>query len=79
VHQGYFEEESGVEYVYKEPKVASLAEVSERLFRLYTAKFGDGVVKIIKDSAPVDSNDLDPKFAYIQVRKSMSAKDDTSV
>lgn len=54
----YFEEDSGVEYVYKEPKVTSLAEVSERLYHQYCEKFGHEVVKIIMDSAPVSENRL---------------------
>jgi hypothetical protein len=51
--QAYFEEDSGVEYVYKEPKVTSLSEISERLYHLYCDKFGQDVVKIIMDSVPV--------------------------
>lgn len=65
--QAYFEEESGIDYIYKEPKVTSLAEVSERLQRLYSSKFGEGVVKMMTDSASVDPSELDPKFAHIQV------------
>ncbi|XP_067007867.2 dedicator of cytokinesis protein 9 [Anabrus simplex] len=65
--QAYFEEDSGVEYIYKEPKVTSLSEISERLHQLYSDKFGQELVKIIMDSAPINSNDLDPKYAYIQV------------
>ena len=53
--QAYFEEDSGVEYVYKEPKVTSLSEISERLYRLYCEKFSQDVVKIIMDSAPVST------------------------
>lgn len=44
-----------------------MAEVSERLQRLYSSKFGEGVVKMMTDSASVDPSDLDPKFAHIQV------------
>lgn len=51
--QAYFEEDSGVEYVYKEPKVTSLSEISERLYNQYCEKFGQDVVQMIKDSAPV--------------------------
>nr|CAD7259038.1 unnamed protein product [Timema shepardi] len=65
--QAYFEEDSGVEYIYKEPKVTSLSEISERLYRLYCDKFGQEVIKIIMDSVPVDPSVLDPKYAYIQV------------
>ncbi|XP_012262836.2 dedicator of cytokinesis protein 9 isoform X6 [Athalia rosae] len=63
----YFEEESGQEYIYKEPKVTSLSEISERLNRLYSEKFGPDVLKMIMDSVPVNISELDPKLAYIQV------------
>ncbi|XP_023704534.1 dedicator of cytokinesis protein 9 isoform X3 [Cryptotermes secundus] len=65
--QAYFEEDSGVEYVYKEPKVTSLSEISERLYHLYCDKFGQDVVKIIMDSVPINRSELDAKYAYIQV------------
>lgn len=65
--QAYFEEDNGSEYVYKEPKVTSLSEVSERLNKQYCEKFGQEVVKLIQDSSPVNQSELDPKFAYIQV------------
>ncbi|XP_075153497.1 dedicator of cytokinesis protein Ziz isoform X2 [Haematobia irritans] len=63
----YFEEDHAVEYVYKEPKLTSLSEISERLAKQYKEKFGADVVKMIMDSSPVDINELDPKLAYIQV------------
>ncbi|EFA03420.2 Dedicator of cytokinesis protein 11-like Protein [Tribolium castaneum] len=63
----YFEEDSGVEYVYKEPKVTSLSEISERLQKQYCDKFGQDVVKMIQDSTPVNASELDAKLAYIQV------------
>lgn len=65
--QAYFEEDSGSEYVYKEPKVTSLSEISERLNKQYCEKFGQEVVKLIQDSSPVNQSELDPKFAYIQL------------
>ncbi|XP_074040157.1 dedicator of cytokinesis protein Ziz isoform X3 [Leptinotarsa decemlineata] len=65
--QAYFEDENGLEYVYKEPKVTSLSEISERLFKQYCDKFGPDCVKMIQDSSPVNQADLDPKLAYIQV------------
>lgn len=49
----YFEEDSGVEYVYKEPKLTSLSEIAERLYKQYSDKFGTDVVQMIKDSSPV--------------------------
>lgn len=49
----YFDEDSGVEYVYKEPKVTTLSEISERIHKQFTDKFGVDVVKMIMDSIPV--------------------------
>ncbi|XP_043462362.1 dedicator of cytokinesis protein 9 isoform X3 [Leptopilina heterotoma] len=63
----YFEEENAQEYIYKEPKVTSLSEISERLYHLYSEKFGAENVKMIMDSTPVDVTELDSKMAYIQV------------
>uniref|UniRef100_A0A672SK80 Dedicator of cytokinesis protein 11-like n=1 Tax=Sinocyclocheilus grahami TaxID=75366 RepID=A0A672SK80_SINGR len=60
-------EEDGKEYIYKEPKLTSLPEISHRLIGLYGEKFGAENVKIIQDSNKVNQKDLDPKFAYIQV------------
>ncbi|XP_062850163.1 dedicator of cytokinesis protein 11 [Trichomycterus rosablanca] len=65
--QGFFEEEDGKEYIYKEPKLTGLSEISHRLLSLYGDKFGAENVKIIQDSNKVNPKDLDPKFAYIQV------------
>ncbi|XP_055599906.1 dedicator of cytokinesis protein 9 isoform X2 [Uranotaenia lowii] len=65
--QIYFEEEHGVDFVYKEPKITSLSEISERLHKQYRDKFGSDHVKMIMDSCPVDIASLDPKIAYIQV------------
>lgn len=47
--------------------MTSLSEISERLLRLYSEKFGSENVKMIMDSIPVDVSELDPKIAYIQV------------
>ncbi|XP_078789069.1 dedicator of cytokinesis protein 9 isoform X11 [Oryzias latipes] len=65
--QGFFEDEDGKEYIYKEPKFTPLSEVSQRLLKLYSDKFGQENVKIIQDSGKVNPKDLDSKFAYIQV------------
>uniref|UniRef100_A0A670YN38 Dedicator of cytokinesis 10 n=1 Tax=Pseudonaja textilis TaxID=8673 RepID=A0A670YN38_PSETE len=65
--QGFFEEEEGKEYIYKEPKLTGLSEISQRLMKLYADKFGTDNVKIIQDSNKVNPKDLDPKYAYIQV------------
>uniref|UniRef100_A0A4W6D364 Dedicator of cytokinesis 11 n=1 Tax=Lates calcarifer TaxID=8187 RepID=A0A4W6D364_LATCA len=65
--QGFFEEEDGKEYIYKEPKLTGLSEISQRLLTLYGEKFGQENVKIIQDSNKVNPKDLDHKFAYVQV------------
>uniref|UniRef100_A0A4W3I4N4 Dedicator of cytokinesis 11 n=1 Tax=Callorhinchus milii TaxID=7868 RepID=A0A4W3I4N4_CALMI len=65
--QSFFEEEDGKEYIYKEPKLTRLPEISERLLKLYGDKFGAETVKIIQDSNKVNAKDLDPKYAYIQI------------
>ncbi|XP_045415052.1 dedicator of cytokinesis protein 10 isoform X6 [Lemur catta] len=65
--QGFFEEEEGKEYIYKEPKLTGLSEISQRLLKLYADKFGADNVKIIQDSNKVNPKELDPKYAYIQV------------
>ncbi|XP_034720249.1 dedicator of cytokinesis protein 9 isoform X3 [Etheostoma cragini] len=65
--QGFFEDEDGKEYIYKEPKFTPLSEISQRLLKLYSDKFGQENVKIIQDSGKVNPKDLDSKCAYIQV------------
>ncbi|XP_026329927.1 dedicator of cytokinesis protein 9 isoform X2 [Hyposmocoma kahamanoa] len=61
------EDEEGMEFIYKEPKLTSLSEISEKLQTFYEQKFGTGHVKMIMDSAPVNREELDSKLAYIQV------------
>ncbi|XP_074498160.1 dedicator of cytokinesis protein 10 isoform X11 [Sebastes fasciatus] len=65
--QGFFEEEESKEFIYKEPKLTGLSEISQRLLKLYSDKFGADNVKMIQDSNKVNHKDLDPKFAYVQV------------
>uniref|UniRef100_A0A8D0CW74 Dedicator of cytokinesis 9 n=1 Tax=Sander lucioperca TaxID=283035 RepID=A0A8D0CW74_SANLU len=65
--QGFFEDEDGKEYIYKEPKFTPLSEISQRLLKLYSDKFGQENVKMIQDSGRINPKDLDSKFAYIQV------------
>uniref|UniRef100_A0A8C6YHG5 Dedicator of cytokinesis 11 n=1 Tax=Naja naja TaxID=35670 RepID=A0A8C6YHG5_NAJNA len=65
--QAFFEEEDGKEYIYKEPKLTGLSEISFRLLKLYGEKFGAENVKIIQDSNKVNPKDLDAKYAHIQV------------
>uniref|UniRef100_A0A673HXD4 Dedicator of cytokinesis protein 9-like n=1 Tax=Sinocyclocheilus rhinocerous TaxID=307959 RepID=A0A673HXD4_9TELE len=65
--QGFFEDEDGKEYIYKEPKFTPLPEISQRLLKLYSDKFGAENVKMIQDSGKINPKDLDSKYAYIQV------------
>ncbi|XP_034429855.1 dedicator of cytokinesis protein 9-like isoform X10 [Hippoglossus hippoglossus] len=65
--EGFFEDEDGKEYIYKEPKFTPLAETSQRLLKLYSDKFGQENVKMIQDSGRINPKDLDSKYAYIQV------------
>uniref|UniRef100_A0A670JG84 Dedicator of cytokinesis 7 n=1 Tax=Podarcis muralis TaxID=64176 RepID=A0A670JG84_PODMU len=55
------------EFVYKEPAITKLAEISHRLEGFYGERFGEDVVEVIKDSNPVDKCKLDANKAYIQI------------
>ncbi|CAH2273031.1 Hypothetical predicted protein [Pelobates cultripes] len=55
------------EFVYKEPSITKLAEISHRLEEFYTDQFGEGNVQVVKDSNHVDKTKLDPNKAYIQI------------
>ena len=48
-----FGDDDGKEYIYKEPKVTSLAEVSARLQQIYSIKHGKDAIKLILESAKV--------------------------
>uniref|UniRef100_A0A4W3HCZ3 Dedicator of cytokinesis 9 n=1 Tax=Callorhinchus milii TaxID=7868 RepID=A0A4W3HCZ3_CALMI len=65
--EGFFEDEDGKEYIYKEPKLTQLSEISQRLLKLYSDKFGPENVRMIHDDGKVNPKDLDAKYAYIQV------------
>ncbi|XP_075688857.1 dedicator of cytokinesis protein 7 isoform X11 [Rhinoderma darwinii] len=55
------------EFVYKEPAITKLAEISHRLEGFYGERFGEDVIEVIKDSNPVDKCKLDPNKAFIQI------------
>ncbi|XP_052414224.1 dedicator of cytokinesis protein 7 isoform X9 [Carassius gibelio] len=55
------------EFVYKEPAITKLAEISHRLESFYGERFGEEQVEVIKDSNPVDKCKLDPNKAFIQI------------
>ncbi|CAM2114532.1 unnamed protein product [Caretta caretta] len=55
------------EFVYKEPAITKLPEISHRLEGFYGQCFGEDAVEVIKDSTPVDKSKLHPNKAYIQI------------
>lgn len=57
----------GAEFVYKEPALTKLAEISDRLETFYTERFGAANVQIIKTSQRIDPNQLNPEIAHIQI------------
>ncbi|XP_056388861.1 dedicator of cytokinesis protein 7 isoform X15 [Hyla sarda] len=55
------------EFVYKEPAITKLAEISHRLEGFYGERFGEDALEVIKDSNPVDKCKLDANKAFIQI------------
>uniref|UniRef100_A0A672HCH3 Dedicator of cytokinesis 8 n=1 Tax=Salarias fasciatus TaxID=181472 RepID=A0A672HCH3_SALFA len=55
------------EFIYKEPGITHLPEISHRLENFYCQCFGEDTLVMIKDSTPVDRRQLNPNKAYIQV------------
>lgn len=63
--QGFFEEEESKEFIYKEPKLTGLSEISQRLLKLYSDKFGADNVKMIQDSNKVTDSSLHVYTDYV--------------
>uniref|UniRef100_A0A224YKV3 Dedicator of cytokinesis protein 7 n=1 Tax=Rhipicephalus zambeziensis TaxID=60191 RepID=A0A224YKV3_9ACAR len=57
----------GEEFIYKEPTLTKLPEISHRLENFYAERFGSDYVEVIKDSNMVDVSRLHPEKAYIQI------------
>ncbi|XP_029018983.1 dedicator of cytokinesis protein 8 isoform X2 [Betta splendens] len=55
------------EFIYKEPGITHLPEISHRLENFYSQCFGDDTLVMIKDSTPVDRKQLNSSKAYIQI------------
>ncbi|XP_078495835.1 dedicator of cytokinesis protein 7 [Ciona intestinalis] len=55
------------EFIYKEPAITKLPEISYRLETFYSQCFGAENVEMMKDSSSVDPDLLDPDKAYIQI------------
>lgn len=48
-----FGDDDGKEFIYKEPKITGLAEISHRLEQIYCKKHGKESIKLIMESAKV--------------------------
>ncbi|XP_064604400.1 dedicator of cytokinesis protein 7-like isoform X2 [Liolophura sinensis] len=57
----------GDEFIYKEPDITKLSEISHRLESFYGDRFGYDVLEMIKDSNTVEVDKLNPDKAYIQI------------
>eukprot|EP00064_Thunnus_orientalis_P003144 superscaffoldBa00000249_g3153 len=55
------------EFIYKEPGITHLPEISHRLENFYSQCFGEDTLVMIKDSTPVNRKELNPNKAYIQI------------
>uniref|UniRef100_A0A7E4ZYH3 C2 DOCK-type domain-containing protein n=1 Tax=Panagrellus redivivus TaxID=6233 RepID=A0A7E4ZYH3_PANRE len=65
---GYrFGDLNGEEFVYKEPAITKLHEISHRLEAFYVERLGRTIVEVIKDSNDVDPRKLNPEKAYLQI------------
>lgn len=53
-----FGDDDGKEFIYKEPKITGLAEISHRLEAMYSRKHGKDSVKLIMESAKVATTHL---------------------
>ncbi|XP_073255433.1 dedicator of cytokinesis protein 11-like [Porites lutea] len=62
-----FSDDDGKEFIYKEPKITGLAEISQRLENIYATKHGKENVKLILESSKVHAETLDSKIGYIQI------------
>nr|CAB3239426.1 dedicator of cytokinesis protein 7 [Phallusia mammillata] len=58
---------NGEEFIYKEPAITKLPEISHRLEAFYSQCFGAENIEMIKDSSTIDPDSLDPDKAYIQI------------
>eukprot|EP00118_Oscarella_pearsei_P025448 m.308201 g.308201 ORF g.308201 m.308201 type:complete len:2149 (+) comp43549_c0_seq1:30-6476(+) len=57
----------GMEFIYREQSLTQLSEMAFRLQKLYSTRYPQREVEIIKDSGKVDRSSLNAKKIYIQV------------
>ncbi|KAK2573394.1 Dedicator of cytokinesis protein 9 [Acropora cervicornis] len=62
-----FGDDDGKEFIYKEPKITGLAEISQRLEQIYSKKHGKERIKLIMESAKVHPETLGSRKGYIQI------------
>ncbi|XP_068734853.1 dedicator of cytokinesis protein 9-like [Montipora capricornis] len=62
-----FGDDDGKDFIYKEPKITGLAEISHRLEQIYCRKHGRDNIKLIMESAKVHAETLDAKIGDIQI------------
>ena len=55
------------EYIYKEPKIVHLPEVCERLQNVLVKRFGRNSVRVITESGPVNTEQLNKNLVFIQI------------
>ena len=64
----YFGDDSGREFIYKEEKLTSLSEISQRLGDRFGRKHGHHNIKLIHSEKDIDEQvDCDSRFGYIQI------------
>ena len=61
-----FGDDDGKEYVYKEPKITSLSEISHRMETMYSRKYGSDTIKLILESSKVLAQLFKSRLALTQ-------------
>ncbi|KER30840.1 hypothetical protein T265_13085, partial [Opisthorchis viverrini] len=57
----------GTEYIYREPPLTKLPDITLRIRDYYAKKFGEEQVVVLKDANVVDTSTLDPDKVYLQI------------
>lgn len=58
---------NGQEFIYREPSITALPEITDRLEAFYNEKLGPDIVETIKDSNNFDRHAIDPRKGYLQI------------
>ncbi|ELR16168.1 Dedicator of cytokinesis [Acanthamoeba castellanii str. Neff] len=62
-----FDELDGQEFIYKEPKITRLGEITERLLEQFGERLGSERVRLWTSQGEVEREKLDPALCYIQI------------